>query len=59
MQMKVNCYNLEGTQDTTHHGQIHGFLKNWGRKKKEQIQVVCLTASLNYLLLEIDFKVNC
>lgn len=33
MQMKANCYNLEETQDTTHHGQIDGFLKNWGRKK--------------------------
>lgn len=54
--MKVNCYNLEGIQDTIHHGQIDGLLKNWGRK---QIQVDCLTTNLNYLLLEIDFKVNC
>jgi len=59
MQMKVNSYNLEGTQHTTYHGQIDGFLKNWGGKKTRQIQVQCLTASINYLLLEIDFKVNC
>lgn len=56
MQMKVNCYNLEGIQDAIHHGQIDGFLKNWGR---EQIQVDCFTINLNYLLLEIYFKVNC
>lgn len=34
MQMQVNCHNLERTQDTTHHAQIDGFLKNWGRKRK-------------------------
>lgn len=33
MQMQVSCYNSEGTEDTTHHGQVDGFLKNWGRKK--------------------------
>lgn len=56
MQMKANCYNLEGIQDTIHHGQIDAFLKNWGGK---QIQVDCLTTNLNYLLLEIYFRVNC
>lgn len=56
MQMKANCYNLEGIQDTIHHGQIDDFIKNWSRK---QIQVDCLTTNLNYLLLEIYFRVNC
>lgn len=46
MQVKANCYNLEGIQDTILHGQIDGFLKNWGGK---QIQVDCLTTNLNYL----------
>lgn len=54
MQIKTNCCALEGTKGTPRHSQIDDFLKNWEKK----IRVECFTAILNYLPLEIDFKVN-
>lgn len=60
MQMKVGCSNLEETQDTTHHGQMDGFLKNWsGRKTLNRFKWIVSLPSSNNSLLEIDFKVNC